>query len=232
MAAFPALGLSMRTIGTIVNLAVFLCVFIGAGWTIKLQYGILAVLVLSIASFCAGAFSDISHATLVSNLKPNFQNGQSLLTMFALFFPAVTGIMAGADMSGDLKDPARSIPRGTLAAVGFTALVYSGIALLLAASRSQEALIADNLIMKDIAWSPALISLGIFAATLSSALGSMMGAPWILQAFWYQVRPHLRGLILPRQSATLGCTRTFPGSCYGFTFGVSARVTCTVERRA
>ncbi len=102
--------------------------------------------------------------------------------MFALFFPAVTGIMAGANMSGDLADPARSIPRGTLAAVLVTGLVYASQAFLLGGTRDREALINDTLIMSDIALLPALIAAGIFAATISSAIGSMMGAPRILQS--------------------------------------------------
>ncbi len=102
--------------------------------------------------------------------------------MFALFFPAVTGIMAGANMSGDLRNPSKSLPAGTFLAIGFTALVYLVIGLLLAGARGHSELIADNLIMRGIAWSGGLILAGVFAATLSSALGSMMGAPRILQA--------------------------------------------------
>ncbi len=103
--------------------------------------------------------------------------------MFALFFPAVTGIMAGANMSGDLRDPARSIPRGTLAAVAVTAVVYLGMALLLAGARNSSQLVENSMIVGEIASWPLLITAGVFAATLSSALGSMMGAPRILQAF-------------------------------------------------
>lgn len=183
LAAFPNTGWTFRTVATVVNVATFICVFIGAGWTIKVQYGILAILGISIVSFFAGAVPDMSLATLQANLKPAYLEGQSFFTMFALFFPAVTGIMAGANMSGDLKDPSRSIPSGTLWAIAFTGVIYAVMALTLAASRPQADLISDSFVVKSIAWSPMLINAGVFAATLSSALGSMMGAPRILQAF-------------------------------------------------
>ncbi len=181
--AFPSLGLSVRAIATAVNLAVFLCVLVGAGWTIKVQYAILAVMAAALASFYAGAVAMLSPAVLQQNVGPDYAGGQSFFTMFALFFPAVTGIMAGANMSGDLKDPGRMIPRGTLAAIGVTGVVYVTMALLLASVRSGDALVENNLVVKEVAWSPHLITAGVFAATLSSALSSMMGAPRILQAF-------------------------------------------------
>ena len=108
---------SLTTVATVVNVAVFVCVFIGAGWTIKVQYLILAILGLSLVSFYTGALGAFRLTTLEANLSPHYTEGQSFFTMFALFFPAVTGIMAGANMSGDLKDPAKAIPLGTLAAV-------------------------------------------------------------------------------------------------------------------
>ncbi len=182
LTAFPSLGLSTRVFASVVNVIVFLCVYIGAGWTIKVQYGILAILVLSLASFFGGAIPQFSGSTLVANLRPAFLEGQGFFTMFALFFPAVTGIMAGANMSGDLRSPSKSLPAGTFLAIGFTALVYLAIGALLAGTRGHTELIADNFIMREIAWSGALIVAGVFAATLSSALGSMMGAPRILQA--------------------------------------------------
>lgn len=181
--AFPRLTASPVLISSIVNFGVFVCVFIGAGWTIKVQYAILAILGLSIAAIVAGAVPMLDAEVLKGNMAPAYQDGQSFFTMFALFFPAVTGIMAGANMSGDLKDPARSIPRGTLSAIVVTAVIYLGLALLLAASEPREALIGNNLIVKDISLSAWLVTAGIFAATLSSALGSMMGSPRILQAF-------------------------------------------------
>ena len=181
--SFPGLSPSLRMTSTIVNILVFISVFIGAGWTIKVQYGILSALGLSLVSFYVGAIGDFRLETLTGNIQPFYQEGQSFYTMFALFFPAATGIMAGANMSGDLKDPGRSIPKGTLLSIGVTALVYLSVGILFAGARSQEALVGDNLIIKQIAWFSPLIALGVFAATLSSALGSMMGAPRILQAF-------------------------------------------------
>ena len=177
----PAAG-SPVVVATVTNAIVFVCVFIGAGWTIKVQYFILAILCASLVSFFVGSVGDFDPALLSANMQPDYQIGQNFFTMFALFFPAVTGIMAGANMSGDLADPGRSIPKGTLAAVAVTAAVYLVQAALLGGSRSSAELIGNNLIIKEIAWSASLITAGVFAATLSSALGSMMGAPRILQA--------------------------------------------------
>ncbi len=172
-----------KVVGTVTNVIVFACVFIGAGWTIKLQYGILALLIASLVSFYAGAIPNMEVATLQENMSSGFIDGDSFFTMFALFFPAVTGIMAGANMSGDLKDPAKSIPKGTLLAVVFTAVIYISMAIVLGGATNRDALINNNLVIGELSAIPVLITAGVFAATLSSALGSMMGAPRILQAF-------------------------------------------------
>jgi len=175
-------GANFQLIATAVNVVVFLCVFAGAGWAIKMQYGILALLVLSLISFFVGAGSAASGETLAANFHPDYAIGNSFFVMFALFFPAATGIMAGANMSGDLKSPGKAIPRGTLLAIGVTALVYIGMAVLLGASADHHSLATNHFVVRDSSWIPILITLGVFAATLSSALGSMMGAPRILQA--------------------------------------------------
>ncbi|MBF0468359.1 MAG: amino acid permease [Desulfamplus sp.] len=181
--AFPGMDISFRAVATITNIAVLLCVYIGAGWTIRLQYFILATLLISIGSFALGAWDNASMDLLRTNMQPAWTEDHSFFAIFALFFPAVTGIMAGVNMSGDLKDPAKSIPGGTFAAIGLTALIYAGIAILLAASCSRDVLLSSNFVMKDIALSGSLVYAGVICATLSSALGSMMGAPRILQAF-------------------------------------------------
>ncbi|MFH0993896.1 MAG: amino acid permease [Pseudomonadota bacterium] len=181
--ALPTISLSFRTVATLTNIIVFLCVYVGAGWSIRIQYGILAIMFVAIGSFVIGAWEHSTMDILCANLLPNWTEEYTFFSVLALFFPAVTGIMAGVNMSGDLKDPSRSIPAGTFAAIATTALIYTGIALLLAASNPRTILIGDSFVMKNTAWSGSLIYAGVFCATLSSALGSMMGAPRIIQAF-------------------------------------------------
>ena len=183
VATFPSFESNFIAVATFINIATFVCVYIGAGWTIKMQYIILAILVAAIFSFSVGASSDFSVAILQENLYPRYTEGENFFSMFALFFPAVTGIMAGANMSGDLANPARAIPRGTIGAVLVTLLVYLAFAVLLGGACRYEDLIGNNLVIREASRWPIWIVAGVFAATLSSALGSMMGAPRILQAF-------------------------------------------------
>jgi amino acid transporter len=183
VAIFPELSMAQRGVATLANLAIFATVMIGASWAIKIQYGILGILLLALVSFALGAGEHFSLTRLIENLGAQYQPGQNFLVMFALFFPAATGIMAGANMSGDLRDPSRSLPLGTFAAIFVTALVYAGLVFMLGGSADRSDLIANSFIMNDLAAWPSLIVAGVFAATLSSALGSMMGAPRILQAF-------------------------------------------------
>jgi amino acid transporter len=105
-------------------------------------------------------------------------------TVFAIIFPAFTGMTAGVGLSGDLKNPGKSIPLGTLAGTLVGMVVYIFIALKLASSASPEDLAdTSRLVMADIAWQGWwLIPVGLAAATISSALGSIMVAPRTLQA--------------------------------------------------
>ncbi len=180
-------AIGFKLLALMTNAVVFTSVFIGAGWTIKVQYFILATLVLSLVSFFLGGIEQFQWSHFSENWNSHYlvEDGiqkESLFTMFALFFPAVTGIMAGANMSGDLRNPSRSIPMGTLWAIVATAIVYAVMAIFLAGCRPAETLIGDYEVVGSIARWPVLITAGVFAATLSSALGSMMGAPRILQA--------------------------------------------------
>ncbi|MCA1809769.1 MAG: amino acid permease [Lentisphaerae bacterium] len=180
--AFPGLTMSFRELATMTNLAVFLCVYIGAGWTIRLQYVILGVIILSLLSFFIGAGLAFDPTLLRANLAPRWTPGYGFFAVFALFFPAVTGIMAGVNMSGDLREPSRAIPRGTFAAVGVSTLIYVAICIMLAVSVPRGELVSGGFVLKDRALYGPLIYAGVICATISSALGSMMGAPRILQA--------------------------------------------------
>lgn len=179
-------GQSKLLIATICNVFVFGCVFRGAGWTIRLQYFILAILLASLGSFYVGAIPEFDPRVFGENWVNSDTSKESIFTMFALFFPAVTGIMAGANMSGDLRDPSKAIPIGTLLSIVFTGAIYFSLALLMGGAREASVLSkigGGSLVIADISAVPFLITAGVFAATLSSALGSMMGAPRILQAF-------------------------------------------------
>ncbi len=156
--------------------------YVSAQFAIKVQYLIMAIMGLSLLSFF---LSPVPPASGELVLVGKFEEA-GFWTVFAIFFPAVTGIMAGANMSGDLKDPRRSIPLGTMSAIAVTMLVYIAMAYMLSLIASPEELRSNQMIMVDKAiWGPVVIA-GIMGATLSSALGSMLGAPRILQALAQQ----------------------------------------------
>ncbi|GJM87142.1 hypothetical protein PR202_ga03068 [Eleusine coracana subsp. coracana] len=105
------------------------------------------------------------------------------ITLLGLFFPAVTGIMAGSNRSASLKDTQRSIPVGTLYATISTTVMYLISVFLFGALATREELLADRLLAATIAWpAPAVIYIGIILSTLGAALQSMTGAPRLLAA--------------------------------------------------
>ncbi|MEZ5331582.1 MAG: Na-K-Cl cotransporter [Thermoanaerobaculia bacterium] len=123
--------------------------------------------------------------------------GESFWVVFAVFFPAVTGLMAGVSLSGDLAEPERSIPRGTLLAVLAGFLVYCAVPVALAMSAPADRLVENNLIWFDLASVPWLLYPGLFGAILSSALGSILAAPRTLQAL-------IEDRLVPRLPGRLG----------------------------
>ena len=152
----------------------------GASLGIKALYAVVAVLFLSLAMFFLGSMdsTDISYGTLISTVE----EPAPFFLVFAICFPAFTGMTAGVGLSGDLKNPSRSIPIGTLSATLLGMVVYVAVALKLAVSATPEALATDQLIMSKIAlWGP-IIPVGLACATISSALGSALVAPRTLQA--------------------------------------------------
>ena len=170
----PSLPIQPLAFATTIVVAIF--ALISAKAAIRAQYVIMAAIALSLLAFFLGT-KQVEAPPLPRNFQP-----ASFWVAFAVFFPAVTGIMAGVNMSGDLRNPRRSIPRGTLAAIAVSYVLYMTIPLVLESRASRSALVTDPLIMRQLAiWGPAVV-IGVWGATLSSALGSMLGAPRILQA--------------------------------------------------
>ena len=151
----------------------------GAELALKLQLPIMVAIGLALVSLAAGVAAD-PRETLA--LWEGVENGVPFWAVFAVFFPAVTGLMAGVSLSGDLEDPARSIPRGTLAAVATGFVVYMAVVMGLAVAAEPEALAADALIWFSTAKVSWLVLAGLFGAIFSSAVGSILGAPRTLQA--------------------------------------------------
>ncbi len=172
-----------QIISTVVVALLFLLTFKGADVAIKAQYAVLVILLASVASFLIGGALKFDPSVLEDNKTSAFSQGMSFWAAFAIFFPAATGITAGANMSGDLKNPGKSIPWGTIGAIFFSAAVYIS-QLFLTAGATPRAVLKEGAFeaLKEMSIFSPLIILGVFAATLSSALGSFLGAPRILQA--------------------------------------------------
>jgi amino acid transporter len=159
----------------------FIFAWMGADWATRFQYVVMVLLVAALVSFFIGGIPRWEFSTMVDNWKPP-AHSLNIWVLFAIFFPAVTGFTQGVSMSGDLKDPGRSLPLGTFMAVGISILVYFGAAILFAGVLPREILIQDYNAMKQVARFNFLIDAGVVAATLSSAMASFLGAPRILQS--------------------------------------------------
>jgi len=153
----------------------------GASIGIKALYLVVAVLAASLIMFFAGK-TGYTSAFTVENIADTIAVHDDFFYVFAICFPAFTGMTAGVGLSGDLLKPKKSIPLGTLSATISGMVIYFFIAYKLASSAAPEDLVSDQLIMSKIAiWGP-IIPIGLACATISSALGSIMVAPRTLQA--------------------------------------------------
>ena len=169
---------SLRISGSIALAALATIAIISTSFAIKTQYFIMAAIIISLVSIFAGTW-EFAPAEVPSFGPPE---GLPMMTIFAILFPAVTGFTAGIAMSGDLQDPKKSIPRGTIAAIVVGFVVYVSMAIFMAYAIDPEMLRTDyNILMKIALFAPAVVA-GIWGATLSSALGGILGGPRILQA--------------------------------------------------
>ena len=179
-------GWDVRTVGLVTLSALAVLSTFSADIALKSQYFIMAAIGLSLVSFFAG------RAPLPPDGPIAAPSPLGFWPVFAVFFPAVTGILSGLGMSGDLKDPRRSIPLGTIAAVLTGYVVYTAVPVVMNAFVGDANwLRADTMIMQKCARWPTLVLVGVWAATLSSAVGSFLCAPRVLQAL-------ARDRILPR----------------------------------
>ncbi|VDK47182.1 unnamed protein product [Cylicostephanus goldi] len=205
---------------TVTCVVLITIIFVGTSFESKMQMFLLAILSASIIDFWIGSFfppsqeailrgaTGYSLNTLYENFLPQFR-GENFFSTFAVYFPAATGMMAGANISGDLADPQRAIPLGTLLAIGITTLIYLATVWMTGTTCVRDAdgisppmfngttfippecaanhtcpygLMNYYQIMEmESMWGP-LITAGIFAATLSSALASLVSAPKVFQA--------------------------------------------------
>ncbi|KAH8380360.1 hypothetical protein KR009_010176 [Drosophila setifemur] len=216
----------VRIIGCVTILLLLIIVVVGMEWEAKAQIGLLIILLVAIADFVIGSiigpkndhelakgFLGYNATVFKSNLFADYRQEKDggvqhdFFSVFAIFFPAATGILAGANISGDLKDPQKSIPKGTIYAIVITTATYLIMVLQCGATVVRDATgnITDVLngtfafldcepgqcsfglqnsfqVIELVSGFGPLIYAGCFAATLSSALASLVSAPKVFQA--------------------------------------------------
>eukprot|EP01061_Rhynchopus_euleeides_P043714 TRINITY_DN7636_c2_g1_i2.p1 TRINITY_DN7636_c2_g1~~TRINITY_DN7636_c2_g1_i2.p1 ORF type:complete len:963 (+),score=345.35 TRINITY_DN7636_c2_g1_i2:256-3144(+) len=200
-----------QVVGLSLSLLALFTVYIGVGYVSKAIPFFLSMTMLGILSIWLGLLSgwaadDYDHVDLVTNMTcseskdcitsmwehnelkdnifPSYEKDYDWRYVFGLFFPSVTGITAGANLSACLKNPSRSIPKGTLGAISFSSVVYVVNIILFAMSIGSERLKDLNTVLaSDVAFPhPVVVKVAIVASTLGAALTSFAGAPRLLQA--------------------------------------------------
>uniref|UniRef100_A0A8C3VHY7 Solute carrier family 12 member 1 n=1 Tax=Catharus ustulatus TaxID=91951 RepID=A0A8C3VHY7_CATUS len=219
----------IRIIGTITVVCLLGISVAGMEWEAKAQVILLIVLLVAIANFFIGTviptntekkargFFNYQASIFAENFGPDFRSGEGFFSVFAIFFPAATGILAGANISGDLKDPQSAIPQGTMLAILITTIAYIAVAISSCVVRDATGNVNDTIVpgmscngssacglgydfsrcasqpcdyglmnnfqvMSMVSGFGPLITAGIFSATLSSALASLVSAPKVFQA--------------------------------------------------
>uniref|UniRef100_A0A8C4T1Z9 Solute carrier family 12 member 1 n=1 Tax=Erpetoichthys calabaricus TaxID=27687 RepID=A0A8C4T1Z9_ERPCA len=221
----------IRIIGCITVVLLLGISVAGMEWEAKAQVLLLIILLIAIANFFIGTvipttkekrargFFNYQASIFAENFGPDFRDGEGFFSVFAIFFPAATGILAGANISGDLMDPQNAIPKGTMLAILITTLAYLGVAICVASTVVRDAtgsmndtikasmncngsaacylgydfsscvsekckfgLMNNFQVMSMVSGFGPLITAGIFSATLSSALASLVSAPKVFQA--------------------------------------------------
>jgi potassium/chloride transporter 9 len=211
------------------SLTVLLCISLaGAKYFTKFN-AVVAVclgasIIASAASFVAGmskaeGYTGLSMDTLRDNLSfqyvedPSTGQQMSFFSVLIVIFPAMTGVMAGANMSGDLARPGDSIGTGTLIALAVSMSIYFLLIVLIGASVKAETLVNNYNIMQDVGFSPAFTAVGLICSTVSSALGSLVSAGRVLQAL---ARDNLFPVLRPFAWGTRGGDEPIPAVLLAF----------------
>lgn len=177
----------------------------GSGMFARASNGLLAILMIATLSIPLSAlvrrpfesrsmgveFTGLSLKTFKENLLPKLTRGaagsqlrgkETFQDLFGILFPATGGIFAGASMSGDLKNPSKSIPRGTLYGLAMTFITYTLVIFAMAATITRASFVRDVNIIQDTNISGILILAGEFASTFFSTLMGVIGSAKLLQA--------------------------------------------------
>ncbi|NWI82366.1 S12A8 protein, partial [Dryoscopus gambensis] len=162
----------------------------GVKWIIRLQLLLLFLLAVSTLDFVIGSFTHLdpehgfvgySEELMLNNTLPDYSQGESFFSVFGVFFPAATGVMAGFNMSADLQKPSSNIPLGSLAAIGTSWFLYMVFVFLLGAICTRQSLRYDFMIAEKVSLVGFLFLLGLYISSLASCMGGLYGAPRILQ---------------------------------------------------
>lgn len=174
----PILSITAIGIGTLILLTIL--AYFSLSGALKVQLFIFITIIASLISLFMGGSEMLPSETPFPT--PLQVESLGFWALFAIFFPAMTGIESSVSLSGDLRNPGKSLPLGTISALLVAYVVYISISIFLVQNASLELLVSDPFIIQAIAKVPSLIVLGIWGATISSALGGLLGAPRTLQA--------------------------------------------------
>lgn len=205
-------------ISVISLIALTLLAYTSVRGALKVQVAIFVMIIGSLISLFTGHELTVVHP---ESYTPPLTTAMGFWAVFAIFFPAMTGIESSVSLSGDLRDPKRALPLGTISAIIVAFIIYAVISLFLVYRVPMNRLVEDPLIMQDIASVPALIILGIWGATLSSALGGLLGAPRTLQAMAEDgMAPRIFAKTFgntdePRIATLATCLIALLGACFG-----------------
>jgi len=210
-------NIDQRALSIVVLLLLTAISMKSAELAIKTQYIVMAAIAAALVSFFSGGGGE-SAPREIAWLNTS---GAGFGAVFAVFFPAVTGIMAGVGMSGDLRNPRSDLPKGTMAAIFVGMAIYLALPVALVLMVDSQTLVEDNNVFWSVSRWPMLIFLGVWGATISSAVGSILTAPRTLQALaWDGLAPGFAGRGFgPANEPRIGTAITFGIALTGVLMG-------------